>query len=107
MPLLFPTFLSGLCLRSASVSLQISHRVPRAVAPEIISKSVTAPVSDIWSLGCTVIELISGSPPYWNLGPAVALFRMVEDKHPPMPKNVTAVRASHTSVFFLGVYVSV
>ena len=68
------------------------------MAPEIISKSVTAPVSDIWSVGCTVVELVSGQPPYWNLGAAVALFRMVEDKHPPIPKNISAVRVAFVCV---------
>jgi hypothetical protein len=35
-----------------------------AVAPEVISLNGASPASDIWSLGCTIIELLTGKPPY-------------------------------------------
>jgi serine/threonine protein kinase len=34
------------------------------VAPEVISLNGASPASDIWSLGCTIIELLTGKPPY-------------------------------------------
>jgi serine/threonine protein kinase len=34
--------------------------------------------SDIWSVGCTVIELLTCSPPYYELQPMPALFRIVQ-----------------------------
>lgn len=34
--------------------------------------------SDIWSVGCTVIELLTCSPPYYDLQPMPALFRIVQ-----------------------------
>jgi serine/threonine protein kinase len=34
------------------------------VAPEVISLNGASPASDIWSLGCTIIELLTGRPPY-------------------------------------------
>jgi len=64
---------------------------PFWMAPEIISHSSEGGfASDIWSLGCTILELLTGSAPYWELGPNVALFRMVEDDHPPFPSTLSA-----------------
>ena len=37
---------------------------PNWVAPEVTKLSVASPKSDIWSLGCTIIELLTGDPPY-------------------------------------------
>jgi serine/threonine protein kinase len=41
---------------------------PYWMAPEVIEMSgqVTS-ACDIWSLGCTVLELITGRPPYFDL----------------------------------------
>lgn len=44
---------------------------------------------DVWSLGCTVVELITGQPPYFDLEPMPALFRIVQDPHPPLPAGIS------------------
>jgi len=36
------------------------------------------PASDIWSVGCLIIELLTGYPPYFDLQPMSALFRIVQ-----------------------------
>ena len=47
--------------------------------PEIIEMSGhTGTACDIWSVGCTVIELLMGAPPYFDLPPMPALFRIVQ-----------------------------
>ncbi|KAI1434316.1 hypothetical protein GGR50DRAFT_663380 [Xylaria sp. CBS 124048] len=63
---------------------------PYWMAPEIIELSGATPASDIWSLGCTVIELLAGKPPYHHLQAMPALFAIVKDDHPPLPEGVSS-----------------
>ncbi|EDN09132.1 conserved hypothetical protein [Histoplasma mississippiense (nom. inval.)] len=66
---------------------------PYWMAPEVIELSGATTASDIWSLGCTVIELLEGKPPYYKFQPMQALFRIVNDDHPPLPQGASpAVR---------------
>ena len=62
---------------------------PYWMAPEVIELSGATTASDIWSLGCTVIELLDGKPPYHKLAPMPALFRIVNDDHPPLPEGAS------------------
>ena len=66
---------------------------PYWMAPEVIELSGATTASDIWSLGCTVIELLDGKPPYHKLQPMHALFRIVNDDHPPLPEGASPVSA--------------
>jgi serine/threonine protein kinase len=61
------------------------------VAPEIIEQSGATTASDIWSVGCVVIELLEGRPPYHNLDPMPALFRIVQDDCPPIPEGASPI----------------
>mmetsp|Transcript_71417 Transcript_71417/g.118681 ORF Transcript_71417/g.118681 Transcript_71417/m.118681 type:complete len:1176 (-) Transcript_71417:366-3893(-) len=78
-------------LEAAGLDTQSNSVVgtPYWMAPEIIQMTGFTTASDIWSVGCTVIELISGVPPYFELQPMSALFRIVHDPHPPMPANLS------------------
>lgn len=64
---------------------------PYWMAPEIIELQGATPASDIWSVGCTAIELIQGNPPYHELTAMSALFRIVTDDRPPLPEFITSV----------------
>jgi serine/threonine protein kinase len=66
---------------------------PYWMAPEVIELSGASTASDIWSLGCTVIELLDGKPPYHKLQPMQALFKIVSDDHPPLPDGASPVSA--------------
>jgi len=58
---------------------------PYYMAPEVIEFFGAKPESDVWSLGCTIIELLRGEPPYFHNDPFSAMYKMVEDEHPPLP----------------------
>lgn len=72
---------------------------PYWMAPEIIELSGISPAADIWSVGCTLIEFLTGSPPYFNLPPMSALFRIVQDDRPPIPESFSNVYISTRFVF--------
>jgi serine/threonine protein kinase len=59
------------------------------VSPEVILRSGATKASDIWSIGCTVIEMITGKPPYFDLGPMSAMFQITSDDHPPIPDHIS------------------
>jgi len=61
---------------------------PYWMAPEIIQMEPFTTASDIWSLGCTVLELLTGEPPYFELRPVNALYRIVHNTDPPIPETV-------------------
>lgn len=62
---------------------------PFWMAPEIISLSGATYASDIWSVGCMVIELLTGKPPYFDLDRTNAFFKIVMDPHPPLPQGIS------------------
>ena len=45
---------------------------PNWMAPEVIELKGASPKSDIWSLACTVIELLTGRPPYADVANPMA-----------------------------------
>lgn len=51
---------------------------PYWMAPEVIEMTSVTAASDIWSVGCLAIELLTGSPPYFEHAPMSALFRIVQ-----------------------------
>ncbi|KDQ11479.1 hypothetical protein BOTBODRAFT_177313 [Botryobasidium botryosum FD-172 SS1] len=64
---------------------------PYWMAPEVIEQSGATTASDIWSVGCVVIELLEGKPPYHFLDPMPALFRIVQDDCPPIPEGISPI----------------
>ncbi|KAG1047331.1 hypothetical protein G6F43_010216 [Rhizopus delemar] len=61
---------------------------PNWMAPEVIKLAGACTKSDIWSLGCTIVEMLTGKPPYAGMHSFAALYKIVEDTEPPIPKNL-------------------
>lgn len=79
----------GVATRLADLDPQAVVGTPYWMAPEVIEMSGVSTACDIWSVGCTVIELLTGQPPYAELAPMPALFRIVQDDHPPVPEGAS------------------
>ena len=80
----------GVAVKVADAHVDEVVGTPYWIAPEIIEMSSTPTTAcDIWSVGCTVIELLTGNPPYFDLAPMTALFRIVQDDYPPLPHGIS------------------
>ncbi|OBZ73803.1 hypothetical protein A0H81_05896 [Grifola frondosa] len=68
----------SLNLRAMEREMKDVAGTPNWMAPEVIELKGASTKSDIWSLACTVIELLTGRP---------LMFRIVEDDMPPLPEG--------------------
>ena len=65
---------------------------PYWMAPEMINSDEGTQItvsSDIWSVGCTILECLTGSPPYADLEHYQAFYKIVKEDHPPFPENIS------------------
>ncbi|KAL1202030.1 Mitogen-activated protein kinase kinase kinase 18 [Cardamine amara subsp. amara] len=59
----------GAVIKNSKPTAQITPRgSPLWMAPEVIRREYQGPESDVWSLGCTIIEMITGKPAWEDLG---------------------------------------
>ncbi|KAK4262273.1 hypothetical protein QN277_027855 [Acacia crassicarpa] len=77
---------------AADLSLKGS---PYWMAPELMlevmqkdNSSDLALAVDIWSLGCTIIEMLTGKPPWSEYEGAAAMFKVIRDT-PPIPETLS------------------
>ncbi|XP_021714250.1 mitogen-activated protein kinase kinase kinase 5-like [Chenopodium quinoa] len=78
--------------QSAILSLKGS---PYWMAPELMqsviqneNSSDLAFAVDIWSLGCTIIEMLTGKPPWSEFEGAAAMFKVLKES-PPIPETLS------------------
>uniref|UniRef100_A0A0C9S3I4 mitogen-activated protein kinase kinase kinase n=1 Tax=Wollemia nobilis TaxID=56998 RepID=A0A0C9S3I4_9CONI len=64
---------------------------PYWMAPEVITQKNTGHdlAVDIWSLGCTVIEMATGKPPWSEYEGAAAMFKVFRSEVPPIPDSLS------------------
>ncbi|KAG9147105.1 hypothetical protein Leryth_005341 [Lithospermum erythrorhizon] len=81
---------------SDSVTSLSLKGTPQWMAPEVLQAVLQKNSSpdhawavDIWSLGCTVIEMFTGKPPWNEISEVQAMFRVLNDT-PPIPEKLSS-----------------
>ncbi|XP_076884191.1 mitogen-activated protein kinase kinase kinase 1-like [Bidens hawaiensis] len=63
------------------------------MAPEVVknrSDNGFGLAADLWSLGCTVLEMLSRKIPYYNIEMSAALFKIIKGELPDIPNTLSA-----------------
>lgn len=72
------------------------------MSPESISQGRQSEAGDIWSLGCTALELVTGQPPFFDRQPVNALYHIATELHEsPVPHDTDEFRLSENLRDFL------
>ncbi|KAL5993558.1 hypothetical protein ACLOJK_014483 [Asimina triloba] len=76
---------------AAALSLKGS---PYWMAPEVMHAMMQKDSGydvavDIWSLGCTIIEMLTGKPPWSEYEGAAAMFKVMKNESPPIPDTLS------------------
>ncbi|XP_037429497.1 disease resistance protein RGA5-like isoform X2 [Triticum dicoccoides] len=79
-------------LSTAAPNLSLKG-TPYWMAPEMVRATLVKDVGydsavDIWSLGCTIIEMFNGKPPWSDYERIAAVFNVM-NKDPPLPDNLS------------------
>ncbi|KAI9487498.1 MAG: hypothetical protein EXX96DRAFT_553495 [Benjaminiella poitrasii] len=59
------------------------------MAPEVVKNEPYSAKVDIWSLGCTVIEMLTGQRPWISLNQIAALYNLGRLQTPTIPENIS------------------
>ncbi|EOA20200.1 hypothetical protein CARUB_v10000495mg [Capsella rubella] len=82
----------GLAKVSKLNDIKSCKGTPFWMAPEVINPKRNdgyGSPADIWSLGCTVLEMLTGQIPYSDLEPVQALFRIGRGTLPEIPNTIS------------------
>ncbi|ESO08756.1 hypothetical protein HELRODRAFT_74186, partial [Helobdella robusta] len=79
--------LSSIVNKTADVSKNLTGAktmtgTPYYMSPEIIEGKRYGRKVDIWSLGCTVVEMLTGHPPWHEYEGVAAIFKIATQPHP-------------------------
>ncbi|KAK4048312.1 ATP binding [Microbotryomycetes sp. JL201] len=59
------------------------------MAPEVVKQTAYTSKADIWSLGCLVVEMLTGTHPWANLTQMQAIFRIGQSAVPAIPDDIS------------------
>jgi serine/threonine protein kinase len=84
----------GMAKHLSTVAPNLSLKGVPWMAPEVVQATLVKDVSyglavDIWSVGCTIIEVFTGKPPWSGLEGPAAIFKVL-NKDPPIPDNLSS-----------------
>ncbi|TKY59566.1 Mitogen-activated protein kinase kinase kinase 1 [Spatholobus suberectus] len=81
----------GLAKATKFNDVKSSKGSPYWMAPEVVNlkNQGYGLAADIWSLGCTVLEMLTRKPPYSDLEGMQALFRIGRGEPPPIPEYLS------------------
>ncbi|KAK9165275.1 hypothetical protein Scep_000466 [Stephania cephalantha] len=87
----------GMAKHLGACSADLSMKgTPHWMAPEVIQSVMQKDASrdvalavDIWSLGCTIIEMLTGKPPWSEFEGAAAMFKVMKES-PPIPESLSS-----------------
>ncbi|GAA6013886.1 hypothetical protein JCM10207_008223 [Rhodosporidiobolus poonsookiae] len=60
------------------------------MAPEVVKQTAYTSKADIWSLGCLVVEMLTGAHPWANLTQMQAIFRIGSSIRPTVPDDISS-----------------
>ncbi|XP_047169404.1 mitogen-activated protein kinase kinase kinase 1-like [Vigna umbellata] len=81
----------GLAKATKLNDVKSSKGSPYWMAPEVVNlrNRGYGLAADIWSLGCTVLEMLTRQPPYSHLEGMQAIFRIGSGQPPPVPTSLS------------------
>lgn len=70
------------------------------MAPEVVKQSGHTLKADIWSVGCLVVEMLTGEHPWAQLTQMQAIFKIGSSAKPAMPSDISAEAADFLAKTF-------
>lgn len=90
----------GLSQRLQDVDPSVVEGSPYWLAPEVLNEQGVSTRSDVWSLGATVIELLTTNPPFHDMNSFAAMFNISTLTEMPLPPNISPECASFLASCF-------
>ncbi|TFK55044.1 Pkinase-domain-containing protein [Heliocybe sulcata] len=63
------------------------------MAPEVVKQSAHTIKADVWSLGCLIVEMLTGEHPFPQLNQMQAIFKIGQSAKPTIPPDISAEAA--------------